>query len=76
MTITRYDDIDYSIDVPEAVYNHFRDDINRLQVFGESGFNTFLHEIDRAHFRYVNFGRKSELELEIVARTLVAEEVL
>lgn len=76
MTITRYDDIDYSIDVPEDVYSYFKDDINRLRVFGESGFNTFLHEIDRAHFRYVNFGRKSELELEIVARTLVAEEVL
>ena len=74
MNVPHYNDIDYSIDVSEDVYIALREDLHRLTMFGNNGLGAFIHEIERAHFRYVNFGRKPELEIEIVARTQIAEE--
>lgn len=75
MKVKHYDDIDYSIIVPEDVYVYFLDEAKRLSFFGSNGLSALRHEIERAHFRYITFGRKPETEMEIVARTMVAEEV-
>ena len=75
MKVKQYKDIDYAIPVPEDIYIKFYEEATRLSAHGANGFSAFIHEIDSAHFRYANFGRKPELEQEIVARTMVAEEV-
>ena len=75
MKVKQYKDIDYTIPVPEDMYIKFYEEATRLSAHGANGFSAFIHEIDSAHFRYANFGRKPELEQEIVARTMVAEEV-
>ena len=76
MKVQHYNDIHYyTIPVPEDMYIKFYEEATRLSAHGANGFSAFIHEIDSAHFRYTNFGRKPELEQEIVARTMVAEEV-
>lgn len=75
MKVKQYKDIDYAIPVPEDMYIKLYEEATRLSAHGANGFSAFIHEIDSAHFRYANFGRKPELEQEIVARTMVAEEV-
>lgn len=75
MKVKQYKDIDYAIPVPEDIYIKFYEEATRLSAHGANGFSAFIHEIDSAHFRYANFGRRPELEQEIVARTMVAEEV-
>ena len=75
MKVKQYKDIDYAIPVPEDMYIKLYEEATRLSAHGANGFSAFTHEIDSAHFRYANFGRRPELEQEIVARTMVAEEV-
>jgi len=70
-----YNDIDYSIPVPEDMYIKLYEEATRLSAYGANGSSAFIHEIDSAHFRYANFGRRPELEQEVVGRTMVAEEV-
>ena len=75
MKVRHYGDIHYLIPVPEDMYIKLYEEATRLSAHGANGFSAFIHEIDSAHFRYANFGRRPELEQEIVARTMVAEEV-
>lgn len=75
MKVKQYNDIDYAIPVPEDMYIKLYEEATRLSAHGTNGTSAFIHEIDRAHFRYANFGRRPELEQEIVGRTMVAEEV-
>lgn len=75
MKVKHYEDIDYAIPVPEDMYIRLHEDASRLSAHGANGPSAFIHEIDRAHFRYANLGRRQELEQEIVGRTMVAEEV-
>lgn len=75
MNVKHYDDIDYTVPIPESVYDLLTDEAHRMSMH-RSGASAFAHEIDRAHFRYVTFGRKPELEIEIVARTQIAEEMM
>ena len=74
MKVRHYGDIHYTIPVPEDMYIKLYEEATRLSAHGANGFSAFLHEIDSAHFRYANLGRRPELEQEIVARTMVAEE--
>ena len=75
MTIKHYEDVDYSIEVPEKVYLYFVDEAKHMAFHGESGKAALRHDIERAYFRYKTFGRTPEREMEIVARTLVFEEM-
>ena len=76
MVIKRYEDINYDIIVSEEIYNHFRNDAEHIAiVYGDNGKAAIKHDIERAYFRFKNLGRKPEQELEIVARTLVFEEM-
>jgi len=75
LKVKHYEDIDYAIPVPEDMYIKLHEDASSLSAHGANGPSAFIHEIDRAHFRYANLGRRPELEQEIVGRTMVAEEV-
>ena len=75
MTVKHYEDIDYTIEVPESLYNALVQEVSRMKMFGDNGIATVRHDIERAYFRYKTFGRTPEREMEIVARTLVFEEV-
>lgn len=75
MTVKYYEDIDYTIEVPESLYNALVQEVSRMKMFGDNGIATVRHDIERAYFRYKTFGRTPEREMEIVARTLVFEEV-
>lgn len=75
MNIKRYEDIDYSIEIPEDVYLYFVEEAKHMAFHGESGKAALRHDIERAYFRYKTFGRTPEREMEIVARTLVFEEM-
>lgn len=75
MTIKHYKDIDYSVMVPEDIYLKFVEEARRMAIYGENGKSAFKYEIERAYFRFTHFGRRPELEQEIVGRTMVAEEV-
>lgn len=75
MTVKHYEDIDYTIEVPEPLYNALVQEATRMKMFGDNGIAAVRNDIDRAHFRYSNFGRTPELETEIVGRTIVFEEM-
>lgn len=75
MTITHYEDIDYSVMVPEDIYLKFVGEARRMAVYDENGKSALKHEIERAYFRYTHFGRKPESALEVVVRTQVFEEM-
>lgn len=75
MTVKHYDDIDYSVMVPEDIYLKFVEEAHRMAVYGDNGKATLKHEIARAYFRYSHFGRKPESALEVVVRTQVFEEM-
>lgn len=75
MKVKQYKDIDYATPVPEDMYIKLYEEATRLSAHGANGSSAFIHEIDSAHFRYANFGRRPELEQEIVGRTMVAEEM-
>ena len=75
MTIKHYEDIDYSVMVPEDIYLKFVEEARRMSIYGENGKSALKHEIERAYFRYTHFGRKPENALEVVVRTQVFEEM-
>lgn len=57
MTIKHYEDIDYSVMVPEDIYLKFVEEARRMAIYGENGKSALKHEIERAYFRYTHFGR-------------------
>ena len=73
--IKRYEDIDYSVMVPEDIYLKFVDEAHRMSIYGDNGKSALKHEIERAYFCYIHFGRKPESALEVVVRTQVFEEM-
>lgn len=75
MTVKHYEDIDYSAMIPEDIYLKFVEEAQHMAFHGESGKAALRHDIERAYFRYKTFGRTPEREMEIVARTLVFEEM-
>lgn len=75
MTVKHYKDVDYTIEVPESLYNALVQEATRMKMFGDNGIAALRNDIDRVHFRYKNFGRSPELETEIVGRTIVFEEM-
>ena len=75
MTVKHYEDIDYSVMVPEDIYLKFVEEARRMAIYGDNGKSALKHEIERAYFRYINFGRKPEKALEVVVRTQVFEEM-
>lgn len=76
LSIHRYEDIDYSMPVSSDMYNKVDKDMARVCMFGqENAFAMLNREIDRLHFRFKTFGR-TELEEEIVARTIALKEML
>lgn len=75
MVINRYDDIDYTIDISPAVAEMVDNDTRRTLMFSQEGAYSILNrEIDRLHFRYKMLG-KTELQEEIVARTIALKEI-
>lgn len=75
MTVKHYEDIDYTIEVPESLYNALVQEATKMKMWGDNGIAALRHDIERAYFRYKNFGRTPELETEIVGRTIVFEEM-
>lgn len=75
MTVKHYEDIDYSVMVPEDICLKFMEEARHMAIYGENGKSALQHEIERAYFRYTRFGRKPESALEVVARTQVFEEL-
>ena len=75
MTVKHYEDIDYSVVVPEDIYLKFEEEARRMIIYGDNGKSTLKHEIERAYFRYSHFGRKPESALEVIVSTQVFEEM-
>lgn len=75
MTVKHYEDIDYTIEVPESLYNALVQEATKMKVWGDNGIAALRHDIERAYFRYTHFGHTPELEAEIVGRTIVFEEM-
>lgn len=76
LPIHRYEDIDYSMPVSSDMYDKVDKDMARVRMFSqENAYNLLNREIDRLHFRFKALGR-TELEEEIVARTIALKEML
>lgn len=76
LPIHRYEDVNYSMPVSSDMYDKVDKDMARVWRFSqENAYNLLNREIDRLHFRFKTLGR-TELEEEIVARTIALKELL
>ena len=76
LPIHRYEDVNYSMPVSSGMYDKVDKDMARVWRFSqENAYNLLNREIDRLHFRFKTLGR-TELEEEIVARTIALKEML
>ena len=51
MTIKHYEDIDYSVMVPEDIYLKFVEEARRMAIYGENGKSALKHEIEQVVVR-------------------------
>lgn len=71
-----YEDIDYSKPVSEPIYDALVRESKRMDIARQGSSQSVLrHEIQRLRFKMDNIGRTEALEQEIIARTLVLDEI-